>query len=127
MALTLEMGLKSVITGNAPIAALISGRCYPMHLPQSPTLPAITYRRISAPPSRVFGDRAFTTARYQITAWAATIIGAQTLGDALIVLFDDFVGTMSTVNVSGTVLNDIPLFDDETTRAAYVVDVELWY
>ena len=127
MAVTLDTGLKATLVGDVSIAALISTRCYPMQLPQEPTLPSLTYRRISAPNGREFGDRAFTQARYQITAWDDTYLSAETLGDLVISLLDDYSGTMNGLHVSATVLNDIPLYDEESGRHAYVVDVELWH
>jgi hypothetical protein len=127
MAVALETGLKTTIVNNAAITALIGTRCYPLILPQAPMLPAITYQRISAPSTRMFGDRAFTTSRYRIVSWDSSLLAASNVGDAVIVLFDDYVGAMNGVNVSGTVLNDLSLYDPETARYAYVVDVELWY
>lgn len=43
----LETKIYTALTGNATIAAVVNSRIYPLVIPQNPTLPAITYQRVS--------------------------------------------------------------------------------
>lgn len=39
--------IKAALTGSTAVSAIISTRCYPIVLPQNPTLPAVVYQVIS--------------------------------------------------------------------------------
>ena len=59
------------------LAALVGTRVYPLLLPQSPTLPAVTYQRIDAPREERFGGDPVAYPRFQIDSWAKTYAGAK--------------------------------------------------
>lgn len=55
------------------LGALIGTRCYLFDLPQEPTLPAVTYLRISSVTEYSHsGDSNLQHARWQINCWAGT-------------------------------------------------------
>lgn len=39
--------IKAALTGSTAVSTIISNRCYPVVLPQNPTLPAVVYQVIS--------------------------------------------------------------------------------
>lgn len=69
--------LYSRLTTHAGTSALISTRCYPLTLPQKPTLPALVYQQISSAPNQ--GTSTLHRDRYQISCWASTYSGAVAL------------------------------------------------
>ena len=63
------------LTGYAGLSALISSRVYPGQLPQRPTLPSVTYQRVSTilVATRDNSGRAnLERPRYQFDCWATT-------------------------------------------------------
>ncbi|HRJ40833.1 MAG TPA: DUF3168 domain-containing protein [Caldilineaceae bacterium] len=82
--MSIEAALWAELTGDAGVSALISTRLYPEHLPQSPTYPAATYRRISTLPvyCRANNGR-FQQVRIQIDCYAETYASALALADAI--------------------------------------------
>jgi len=71
--------LYSYLTTFPGLAALIGTRCYPVKLPQEPTLPALTYQRVSDAPEYSHDPGASYRPRMQITCWAGTYAGAEAL------------------------------------------------
>lgn len=71
--------IYSRLTGDSNVNALTSTRVYPYHLPQSPTLPAVTYQIISRVPTEA-NTEIFET-RLQLDCWASTYDGAHTLAN----------------------------------------------
>jgi hypothetical protein len=70
-------------------------RIYPVILPQSPTLPALTYQRVSEPRQLTHdGVTALVESRYQVTAWAPTYDAAAALAAAVGDGLHGFTGTM---------------------------------
>ena len=69
----LEQALQTRLTGFSGLSALVGTRIYPLILPQPPTLPAVTYQRISASRwSSIPGDDGVAEPRMQVDAWALT-------------------------------------------------------
>lgn len=59
------------LTNFGGLTGLVGNRVFPAPLPQSPTLPAITYQRISGVPTLAHTRVGrHTTSRYQFTVWA---------------------------------------------------------
>ena len=77
--MTFAETLYSYLTGYAGIAALVMARVYPLKLPQNPTLPALTYQRVSDAPEYSHDPGASHMPRVQVTCWAATYGGVEAL------------------------------------------------
>lgn len=71
--------LYSRLTTDATLTALLGLRVYPYHLPQSPTLPAVTYQIVSRVATES-NTQIFET-RVQFDCWAATYDGAHELAN----------------------------------------------
>lgn len=81
-------------------------RVYPLSLPQNPTLPALTYQRVSTPRDLSHdGDQGYADARVQINCWAhrsPSNLGydqAKTLADQVRVALNGQFGTFGGVDV----------------------------
>lgn len=82
--------IYSRATTHSGLSALIGTRCYPGRLPSSPTLPAITYRRVAlstdehvdhdGPPGR-------EVAQFQLDCYDDTPDGAAALADQVVAAF----------------------------------------
>lgn len=70
----------AALTDDAAVGAIISDRCYPRKLPQSPTLPAITYSIITEVPTEA--NTQLSDCRIQLDCWAMTYTGSRALAVA---------------------------------------------
>lgn len=90
-ALTHYLKLDSTLTGY------ISGRVYPLALPESVVLPAVTYQQISTTAEQAHGTASqLPRHRYQITAWAGTFEGAAQVAARMKTLLDGYQGNWGT-------------------------------
>ena len=75
----------------------IAERIYPIALPESVTLPAVTYQVISTTAIQAHGTASeLPRHRYQIAAWAGTYAGAAQVADRVKVLLDGYRGSWGT-------------------------------
>ena len=108
------------LTTHPELAALIGLRAYPMLLPQKPTLPALTYRKISdtglAQTAAVHRDR------YQISMFDRTYEGVQSVAAAAQLALENWVET----NVRSTYkINHIDLYDSDTDVYIVLADYSM--
>lgn len=69
----LEAAIKSRLGAYGGLTALVASRVYPLQLPQRPTLPAVTYRRIDGPREHAMGaDPGLAHPRIQVDSWGAS-------------------------------------------------------
>lgn len=71
--------LYARLTTDATLTATLGLRVYPDHLPQSPTLPAVTYQVISRVPTEA--NTQIFDVRIQLDCWAATYDAAHALAN----------------------------------------------
>lgn len=97
----IEDAIRSVLLADADVAALVTARVWPMKLPQSATLPAVVYQRISTTGNGVAMEAPVgpTRARVQISAWATTFGQARQLGEAVLHALNGWSGTAGGVKV----------------------------
>jgi len=115
---SIETEIRARLVADATIAALAKSgsvtRIYALFLPQDPTLPAITYQRISGP--RIQELNAATEwgrARIQYDCWSTTYLGAQTLAAAVRRSLNGHVGKLATLKVGIRLDNERDLYEDE--------------
>lgn len=119
-----EYALRTVILDDATVTGLIATRYYDT-LPQTPTLPACTYLRVS---HRVPDEIPFPTARIQVTCWATTRSGARELAKAVRDAADKFKGTKNGMRlVYAKHENDLDLRDGTTGYHTVPVDFKVTY
>lgn len=125
--MTCESALYSLITGDAGVAALLSSRCYPLVLPQDPTLPAARYEIISAVPVSTHDDAGgLVRARVQVDAYAATYSAARTLANTIRGALDGYRASSGTIR---TIVRERenPTFEDVTGLMPVSVDYFIYY
>ncbi len=108
--------LKAVTAITDIVGSGANARIYPEHLPQKPTLEAITFKLVSAPRIHASGaDPGIVRSRWQIDAWAKTYRAARDLGDAIrgdgaASAFSRWSGTLDSTAVQDIFLeNELPL------------------
>lgn len=123
--MTIASLLKSGLANNSGVSALVSGRIYPLVFgSNNPTLPAITYQRISG--SGTNGSTALRESRYQINCWASTHVGASALASAVKAFAEEFSDTTSTPGIKMClVVNENDDYDDQAKIYRIIVDVML--
>lgn len=118
--MTIGTLVKSTLTGNSGVSALVSTRVYPLQLPQKPTYEAITYQRISNGPQN--GSTAIRDSRWQISCWAETYAEAHVLAAAVKTAFEYL--TDDSIKMA-YVVNELDDYDDEAKAYRTIVDVIL--
>lgn len=102
------------------IKTLASGRVYPMVLPETATLPAIVYQRVSSVPvNSLDGDSGLDSVRVQIVTWAASYKAAKDLAKSV----------RDTLNASSLKIitdNDFDDYEPETKRFRTITDYIVW-
>lgn len=109
--ISIEEGIVHKLKNTAGITAQVSTRIYPLVLPVSVTLPAITYQRIDTP-REITHDQAaggLAMPRFQFTAWG-TFAEAKAIVKALRTALNGFRGTFgasaNTVRVYGVLADN---------------------
>lgn len=134
----LEEAIVARVAAIPALAALVSTRVYPLVLPQNPTLPALTYRRISTTrPTAMGRDPGIAFPRIQFTVWATGTAGgyanAKAVKDALRgdgagSAFQRWRGTVAGVQVLDSVLaNELEFYDETAKLIAEVLDFFMPY
>jgi hypothetical protein len=129
--MTLEQALATRLAAYAGLTALVSARIYPLRLAQSPTLPAVTYQRISTVPVQALSASAsvMIRTRLQVTSWATTYAGVQLVAAQVRACLDGFAGMLGGaggVNCTLTWLNQVDLIDPEENWYYIACDFEAW-
>lgn len=96
------------------VSNIVAARIYP-DLPQSPTLPALTFSEVSSTRTYALeGDLHKARSRFQIDSWATTQKAAYQLADAVRHTLSGFQGSMNGTQVHCITLdNQFRLFENE--------------
>lgn len=74
----------AVLDAHAGLQALVGERIYAILMPQDPTLPAVTFQRVSAERQALMADgggSGVERARIRVQAWATTLASAQAIAE----------------------------------------------
>jgi hypothetical protein len=110
--ISIEDGLAAFLAANAGISALVSTRVYKNKLPQTVTMPALTFQRIDGPrllTHDTSGKTGTASPRFQFSAWGASYSSAKGVTDAVRAALNGYQGTMGTtdpVTVQGALIAD---------------------
>lgn len=121
---TAEESLVARLEAVSGVTDLVSTRIYPDKLPQSATLPAITYQRISTIRETAMGnDTGIARARFQVTSFAATYAALKGVTEAVRAALQRFRGASGGVTVDDCFLeNELDLYSgDEDEAGVYAV------
>lgn len=120
-----EDGLRAWALADPTVAGLIGTRFYPYQLPQTPTLPACTYFRVSF---RCLDEIRYPTVRVQVTCWSTTYAGARALAAAIRDAAGRKKGTSGGLDIKYcSVENCLDLRDPTTGYYSVPVDFKVTY
>ena len=127
--MTLEAELRTYTLAGAAVGALVGTRMHARRLPQTPTLPAITYQRIDTRREHdLAGPDGLPRPRMQITCWAETPAGAYALAEAVRERLDGFAGTWGGLTIGSCLcVGERDLDDPEAGRSAVAQDYMIQY
>lgn len=114
-----EEALRARLVAVAGVTALVSSRVYPVKLPQSATLPAVTYQRISTVREGAMGaDSDIVRVRVQVTSWADSYSGVKSLSEAVRAALQRYSGTSAAVDVRDCFLDsELDLYGEDESEA----------
>ena len=104
-------------------------KVYPLHLPQSPDYPAVTYQQVSR--ERHFSHKGFsylTTARYQINSWSKSYSEAKGIARDVIEAARGYSGDMEGITIGLiTVDTETDSYHEDSGVYQVVVDLIIHY
>ena len=123
--------IRTLLLSDAAVAALVAGRVYPKILPQSPTVPAVTYQRISrvGVADTLDAPGSLARPRVQVDSWGSTGDQAEALGETVREAINGFRGNVS----GGASVQRIALetvreeYDDEVKLHRHSADYYVWH
>ena len=126
--MSVESELYDRLTTHAGLSALVSDRVYPGHLPQSPTLPALSFGRVSAGrPSAMGTDIGLVEARFQIDVWDKKYLSLVAVKEQVRAALQRWSTTSGTIVRDTFFENEVDLYEDELEIHHAAIDVRLWY
>ncbi len=117
----IEEALVSILIAAATTAG---ARIYPLVLPSNPTLPAVSYNRVSTPRVHsLSGYSHLSKPRIQFTAWALTYAAAKVLANEVRAALDVYVGTILGVAIQSAFAdNELDMFEPRSKLYHVPVD-----
>ena len=114
--------LSTVAAITTYVGASSSARIYPVYLPQDPTLPAMSYQRISSQPHVSMGGFCnLDNPRIQIDCWATSYSAVKELSEAV----RD--AMMSALAFRALEISDQDLFEPELEIYRVSLDFSCWF
>jgi len=104
-------------------------RVYPLQLPQSPTLPAATYGRVSmGSPDQTFdGPSGMRGPRIRVDVWDDTYGGARTVATAIRTALDGYRGPAGAEEIAGSFeVLEQSLYEDDTKLHRVMLEFQVW-
>lgn len=115
-----QAAFRARLVAHAGTQAIISSRAWDDHLPQNPTLPAVSVQQVSGPRTHAMGsDTGDVNGRVQVDSWAASRSAAKSLAEQVRAALQRVTGTFSGTTISGTYMDN-----EEGPR--YESTVKLW-
>jgi hypothetical protein len=100
-----EAVLRSALTSNAAVSALIGSRIYPVLAPASASLPLVTWRRAGIERQQTLGaPMGLPRVTVEFSIYGTTYESAREIADAMRVVLDGYGGTIDNTVVRQTSL-----------------------
>lgn len=126
--MSVESVLFDRLTDFPALQALVSTRVYPVVLKQKTTLPALSYSRVSAERASAMGvDTGNVRARFQVDVWASSYASARDVTEQVRLALERYRNIIGTVIEDIYFLNDVDLYEDETSIYHVALDFEVNY
>jgi len=132
---SVESEIYTRLTTFAGLMALISDRVYPNLLPQEPTYPAISYRRVTADRPHAMGvDAGVVFARFQFDVWDeddeagdAGYDSAKAVAEQVRLALQRWRTTADTIVQDTLFLTEQDLYEDELKVHHIAMDFQIIY
>lgn len=121
----------SVLTGYAGLQALVGNgdspetyRVYAILMPQDPTMPAVTFQKISAERQLTMSDAGGSGVendRMRITAWSKTLAQAQAIAEQI------RLAMKSAATFEALPVFETDGFESDTLYYSVITDYSIWY
>ena len=117
----IETQIYSALCADTTVAAVVGSRIYPLVMPQVPTLPAITYHRVSSSPVNTLSGRSnLTDVHVAVNCWG-------TAYDTVKELAEDVADGMNTATAfHALLLTEFDGYDPETGLFVASQDYSCW-
>lgn len=116
------------LSGFAGLVALVSDRVYPNALPQDVTMPAVSWRRVTAERLRAMGaDPGLVRARFQFDAWAGSYDSANAVREQIRLALERHGEAGPPVWQATFFLTEIDLYENATRLHHLAADYEIVY
>lgn len=127
--MTIEAAIRTHLLTVTGLTNLVVARIYPGKLPQTPTLPAVVFTRISTAPvqDRSSATPVFSRGRWQFDCWATTYDGANALRLALRPALGGIAQASGPRIDVALMQDDRDIEEPETARWRAVLDYFIWY
>lgn len=130
--MNLAESLYARLCADVAVAAAIGTRIYPYALPQTPTLPAVTYILTSEPTQHCQNETysRIKRASVRVECWAATwdeAIDLAALVEDALDAFSGLLGGATGVRAVVTLTNSLDLGDELPLWKRRIMDFEVWY
>lgn len=122
-------GLVNLMKNDAGLSAVISGRVYPLALPDNCVFPAITFSLVDSPKTRSHSSKVnLSRPRYQFDCWAKSYGEIEQMNLALNNLFEGFTGMVGQSHKSGGSFNvlEADAYEADTGLFHRIVDFQVW-
>lgn len=117
----IEEAIYAHLSTSTALTAIVSNRIYPIMMPQEPTIPAVTYQRVSnVHINAISGACGLDNIRIQIDCWTTSYSAAKTLGDVLR-------KAMASAPFTALQLSDEDIYDPDTEIYSVSMDYSCWY
>lgn len=124
----IEDNLRTYILADSNISNLVAARIYPLKLPQRPTVPAVTYQRISGERMHsMSGATGLAGPRIQFDCWDTTYLSSKNLADLLRKRIDGFAGTVDSEVIEGIFMDtEREFFEDGDLLKLYRISMDFF-
>lgn len=126
---TIEDAVGARLAAASGLTSLTSTRIYALHLPQRPTLPAVTFRKVSGVRVHAMSaDPGVAHPRFQVDSWGKTYEAAKDVQVQVNTALSRWRGTQSGVTILASFLeNEIDIYEDETGDYHAISDFVIWH
>ena len=125
----METAVRAILAADGTVSGLVSSRIYPMKLPQGPTMPAITYSRVSGPRvQELSGPSGLAFPRVQVDSWASTYAGVKALADAVRKALDGYRDTIASIRIGGVIMDgEVDIYEPGVEEYRVTQDYIVWH
>jgi len=129
----IEEALFAYLKSYAGLVSLVGTRIYPLVLPQNPTLPAVTYFKVSRVGGRAMSSPTprYIRVRFQFSCWSTSYGGVKGVAEQIKAALQDYHGLMGGTHgvtvLDADVANEQDIYEPDTGIYHLPVDVFIYH